>query len=113
MVELERFAFAATHQQTVGQKLYTLQQEALGQLLQLVHGLFAQGHPCEQVLECKAGAERQATAVYGVDERGQRVISKTFNRTRLREFMANLPACTVAMEACGSAHACLGPTIPR
>jgi hypothetical protein len=23
----------------------------LGQLLQLVHGLFAPGHPCEQVLE--------------------------------------------------------------
>ncbi len=42
--------------------------------------------------------------VYGVDERGQRVISKTFTRTRLKEFMANLPACTVAMEACGSAH---------
>jgi transposase len=42
--------------------------------------------------------------VYGVDERGQRVISKTFNRTRLREFMANPPACTVAMEPCGSAH---------
>ncbi len=41
---------------------------------------------------------------YGVDERGQRVISKAFNRTRLREFMANLPACLVAMEACGSAH---------
>jgi transposase len=42
--------------------------------------------------------------VYGVDERGQRVISKTFTRTRLSEFMAHLPACTVAMEACGSAH---------
>jgi transposase len=42
--------------------------------------------------------------VYGVDERGQRVISKTFTRARLREFVANLPACTVAMEACGSAH---------
>jgi transposase len=41
---------------------------------------------------------------YGVDERGQRVISKTFTRTRLSEFMAHLPACTVAMEACGSAH---------
>ena len=47
----ERFAFAANHQQTVGQKLYTLNRDALGQLLQLVHGLFAQGHPCEQVLE--------------------------------------------------------------
>lgn len=42
--------------------------------------------------------------VYGVDEHGQRVISRTFSRARLSEFMANLPACTVAMEACGSAH---------
>jgi transposase len=42
--------------------------------------------------------------VYGVDERGQRVIRKTFTRARLREFMAHLPACAVAMEACGSAH---------
>jgi hypothetical protein len=47
----ERLAFAANHQQTIGQKLYTLQRDALGQLLKLVHGLFAQGHPCEQVLE--------------------------------------------------------------
>jgi hypothetical protein len=28
--------------------------------------------------------------VYGVDERGQRVISRTFSRTRLKEFMAHL-----------------------
>jgi transposase len=42
--------------------------------------------------------------VYGVSERGQKVISKSFTRTRLREFMAHLPACLVAMEACGSAH---------
>jgi len=41
---------------------------------------------------------------YGVDERGRRVISKTFTRTRLKEFMIHLPACTVAMKACGSAH---------
>ena len=47
----ERFTFAANHQQTVGQKLYSLQREALGQLLKLVHGLFAPGHPCEHVLE--------------------------------------------------------------
>jgi hypothetical protein len=48
----ERFTFVAVdHQQTVGQKLYTLHRDALGQLLRLVHGLFAQGHPCEQVLE--------------------------------------------------------------
>ncbi|MBS1221868.1 MAG: transposase [Proteobacteria bacterium] len=42
--------------------------------------------------------------VYGVDERGQRVIRKTFTRALLREFMAHLPACAVAMEARGSVH---------
>jgi transposase len=47
--------------------------------------------------------------VDGVDERGQRVISQSFNRTRLSELMANLPACTVAMAACGSAHAWARP----
>jgi len=46
----ERFAFAG-EQQTVGQRLYTLTREAYQQLLHLVHGLFAQGQTCEQVLE--------------------------------------------------------------
>jgi hypothetical protein len=36
---------------TVGQKLYTLTRDALGQLVQLVQGLFAQGQSDEQVLE--------------------------------------------------------------
>lgn len=47
----ERFAFAENHQQTVGQKLYTLTRNALEQVLQLAHGLFAHGYPCEYVLE--------------------------------------------------------------
>ena len=46
----ERFAFAK-HQQTVGQRLYSLTREAYQQLLHLVEGLFAQGRSCEQVLE--------------------------------------------------------------
>lgn len=47
----ERFAFAEDHQQTVGQKLYTLTRDALGQLVQLLQGLFAQGQSYEHVLE--------------------------------------------------------------
>jgi len=47
----ERFAFAEDHQPTVGQKLYTLTRDAVGQLVQLVQGLFAQGHSYQQVLE--------------------------------------------------------------
>ena len=42
--------------------------------------------------------------VYGADVQGQQVFSKKLPRARLSPFMANLPACTVAMEACGSAH---------
>jgi len=47
----ERFAFADENQHTLGQKLHTLTRQALGQVLQLVKGLFAQGQPYEQVLE--------------------------------------------------------------
>jgi hypothetical protein len=47
----ERFAFAEDNQQTVGQKLYTLTRDAVGQLVQVVQGLFAQGQSYQQVLE--------------------------------------------------------------
>ena len=42
--------------------------------------------------------------VYGADGHGKQVFSKKLTRARLSPFRANLPACTVAMEACGSAH---------
>jgi transposase len=42
--------------------------------------------------------------VYGADGHGKQVFSKKVTRARLSPFMANLPVCTVAMEACGSAH---------
>jgi hypothetical protein len=46
----ERFGFAQG-QQTVGQKIYSLTREALGQLLSLAQNWFAQGYSWEQVLE--------------------------------------------------------------
>ncbi len=46
----ERFKFADGGQ-TVGQRLYTLTREALGQLVHLVQGLLARGQTREQVLE--------------------------------------------------------------
>jgi transposase len=42
--------------------------------------------------------------VHGVDAEGTPVFSKKLSRARFSPFVANLPACTVAMEACGSAH---------
>jgi transposase len=41
---------------------------------------------------------------HGVDGQVRQVPSKQLARARLSPLMANLPACTVAMEACGSAH---------
>ncbi len=42
--------------------------------------------------------------LYGVDNDGHKSLSKNFNRNKLKIFMVNLPPCSVAMEACGSAH---------
>lgn len=42
--------------------------------------------------------------VHGADELGRKVMGRKLSRKRLAEFMANLPPCLVAMEACGSAH---------
>ena len=47
----ERFSFVDNPQQTIDQRLHTLTRQALGQLLQLVQGLFAQGQSHESVLE--------------------------------------------------------------
>ena len=42
--------------------------------------------------------------VHGVDDRGQVVVRTQLRRDQVAVFFANLPACLVGMEACGSAH---------
>lgn len=42
--------------------------------------------------------------VYGIDSHGRCVVSKRMSRGKLAEYLATLPRCIVAMEACGSAH---------
>lgn len=42
--------------------------------------------------------------LHGVDARGVVVLRKQLRRNQLLRFVAQLPACIVAMEACGSAH---------
>jgi len=42
--------------------------------------------------------------VHGVDETGKAMIKKSLRRGELRSYVANLPVCTIAMEACGGAH---------
>ncbi len=47
---------------------------------------------------------KKSSHVYGEDAEGRKAISKKFGRQKLKEYLANLPPCTLAMEACGSAH---------
>lgn len=42
--------------------------------------------------------------VHGVDEDGQAVVRRKLPRSKVLEFFANLPPCTVGLEACGGAH---------
>jgi len=42
--------------------------------------------------------------VHGVDERGNAVLRKQLKRKDVLSFFANLEACLIGMEACGSAH---------
>lgn len=47
---------------------------------------------------------KRSFQLHGVDHRGEVVLRKQLNRSKLAAFMAQLPACTVGMEACGGAH---------
>jgi len=42
--------------------------------------------------------------LYAVDGEGREVLSRKLTRGRLSAVVAQLPACTIAMQACGSAH---------
>ncbi len=42
--------------------------------------------------------------VHGVDQRGKTTLRKQLRRHQVTAFFANLPACLIGMEACGSAH---------
>ena len=42
--------------------------------------------------------------LHGADARGHTVLRKRLSRSQLPSFLANLPRCVIAMEACGRAH---------
>ena len=47
---------------------------------------------------------KNSLQVYGVDANGRKAVGKKFSRQQLKEYVVNLPVCTIAMEACASAH---------
>jgi transposase len=42
--------------------------------------------------------------LHGVDRTGRTVLRQKLSRSRFLAFFADLPACTIGMEACGGAH---------
>jgi len=42
--------------------------------------------------------------LHGLDELGRPQLKRTLRRRALVQFVAKLPACTIAMEACSSSH---------
>lgn len=47
---------------------------------------------------------KQIFHLHGCDAAGEQVFSRKIRRSGLTEFVAALPPCTIAMEACGGAH---------
>lgn len=42
--------------------------------------------------------------LHGVNSKGQVILRKRLSRSKLAEFIANLPSCLIGMEACGGSH---------
>lgn len=42
--------------------------------------------------------------LHGTDSQGRAVLKKKLNRNKLLSFIANLPQCVIAIEACGGSH---------
>ena len=47
---------------------------------------------------------KQVLQVHGIDGRGVVRVRKALPRAKVMEFFAQLPPCTVGMEACAGAH---------
>ena len=58
----------------------------------------------EQIITVGLDSAKHVSQVHGADRDGAVVVRKKLRREQLLSFFAELPRCTVAMEACGGAH---------
>src|SRR5215813_558359 len=59
--------------------------------------------PSVKVTRIGLDIAKQIFELHGVDRRGHVVVRKTLRRERVLEYFSQLPACEVALEACGGA----------
>ena len=57
-----------------------------------------------QVARIELDIAKNVFQVHGVDEQGKVVIRKQLSRSKVLVYFAQLPACHIGIEACGSAH---------
>src|SRR5215470_12566565 len=60
--------------------------------------------PKMQVTTVGIDLAKNVFRLHGSDANGKPVVRKQLSRRQLLSFVANLPPCLVAMEACASAH---------
>jgi transposase len=60
--------------------------------------------PSMKVTRIGLDIAKQIFELHGVDRRGRVVVRKKLRRERVLEYFSQLPACEVALEACGGAH---------
>lgn len=58
----------------------------------------------KRIVQLGIDLSKSSFQCHGVNADGQRVYRKKLTKTKLFEFVANLPHCTIVMEACGGAH---------
>lgn len=57
-----------------------------------------------KLTRCGLDIAKQVFQVHGVNEHGVAKVRRTLPRAKVLEFFAQLPACLIGIEACGSAH---------
>lgn len=62
------------------------------------------GEPMNNVTLLGIDLAKDVFQLHGVNEHGKKVLGKKISRAALPNFLANLPSCKIAMEACGSAN---------
>jgi transposase len=66
--------------------------------------LDSRGAPIMKITTIGIDLAKSVFAVHGVNEHGRAVLRKVVKRDKLLALFANLPACLIGMEACGSSH---------
>jgi transposase len=67
------------------------------------HSIKVEG-PMKNIKTLGIDLAKNVFQVHGIDAKGKKVMTKRLSRKELKEFISKQKPCTIAIEACGSAH---------